>query len=239
MNQYSSKNASFLFPFQFDSEALEFDLKTCESYDFLKNYVPANYDGKDYILPLRSIEGRIDFPAAVPFNGELFKDTEALKDCSYFREVIDTFLCEKDAIRLMNLPAGRSVNTHTDLKCGYEEGVFRVHVPIITNEKVCFTLDNHDLYMKPGEAWYTNVNLPHSVANEGQTNRVHLVIDCKRNEWSDKLFESLGYDFDLENKEENIMSSETRLRVIEELRLQGTKSALNLLEQLLKEGEHL
>jgi hypothetical protein len=161
----------------------------------LKNYVPANYDGKDYILPLRSIEGRIDFPAASPFNDEQFKDTDALKQCSYFKEVIDTFKCEKEAIRLMDLPAGRSVNTHTDLNCGYEDGVFRVHVPIITNESVCFTLDNHDLYMKYGEVWYTNVNLPHSVANEGQTNRVHLVIDCKRNEWSDRLFKSLGYDF--------------------------------------------
>jgi len=25
--------------------------------------------------------------------------------------------------------------------------------------------------MRPGEAWYTNVNLPHSVANKGKTNK--------------------------------------------------------------------
>ena len=42
--------------------------------------------------------------------------------------------------------------------------------------------------MQPGEAWYLNFNLPHSVANRGTTDRIHLVIDCVMNPWLDAFF---------------------------------------------------
>ena len=29
---------------------------------------------------------------------------------------------------------------------------------------------------------------------------MHLVIDCERNEWSDKLFRQFGFDFEYEEK---------------------------------------
>lgn len=232
MKYYAPENASFLFPFQFDPVSLQNDLKKCKGYDFLANYVPENYIGKDYILPLRSIEGRLDFPVAVPNSAEQFKDTIALEQCAYFKEVINTFLCKKEAIRLMNLPAGRSINTHTDHDCGYEDGIFRVHVPIITNKEVRFTLNNQDLMMRSGEAWYTNVNLPHSVTNKGQTNRIHLVIDCIRNEWSDILFASLGYDFEQEKEAEEKLSNNEIAQIIKELELQNSPASKLLITQL-------
>ena len=58
--------------------------------------------------------------------------------------------------------------------------------------------------MQAGSAWYANINLPHSVQNKGKNDRIHLVIDCLRNDWSDKLFASMGYDFDYEKKEKTV-----------------------------------
>jgi len=231
MKYYAPSNASFLLPFKFDTKSLQNDLAKCMGFDFLQNYVPANYNGKKYILPLRSIDGRLDFPSAIPDNPDAYKDTIALQQCPYFKKVIDSFLCKKEAIRLMNLPPAAIVNTHTDHNCGYEDGVFRIHIPILTNEQVYFTLNNEVLIMRSGEVWYTNVNLPHGVENKGQTDRVHLVIDCIRNNWSDTLFKSIGYDFEQEREVEEELSKDTVLRIIEELESHNSPELKTVIEQ--------
>lgn len=232
MKNYAPENATFLLPFQFDVEKLQYDLDTCRKFKFLRHYVPQNYEGDNYTLPLRSIEGQLDFAVALPNNSNRFEDTAALLDCTYFKKVIDTFQCQKEAIRLMNMTPGRIMKTHTDYQCGYEDGVFRVHIPILTNDKVCFMLNNKRLIMQPGEAWYGNFNLPHSVRNDGNTDRVHLVMDCIRNEWSDSMFEAIGYDFDKEGDVQEVLSDDTKMRMIEELERQSTPAAKKLIKQL-------
>ena len=235
MKYYAPQNAFFKLPFNFDPVRLNADLQLCLKFKFLQNYVPANYNGKDYILPLRSANGRMDIPAARATLDEAFMDTDALVACHYFKSVLAYFQCEKTAVRLMNLPAGKVVNTHTDYNCGYEDGVFRIHVPILTNEDVIFTLNDHPIKMKPGEAWYTNVNLPHGVVNKGQTDRINLVIDCLRNDWSDRLFESLGYDFSQERNVEERLDKKTILRMIEELESHQTPETRAFIKRLKEE----
>lgn len=231
MKNYSPKNASFLLPFQFDSALLQADLDKCMTFSFLKNYIPENYDGENYILPLRSVNGELNRIAAIPGNLENYKNTPALSECTYFQKVIASFLCEIETIRLMNLPPGGKINTHIDHESGYEDGYFRIHIPVITNDKVYFILNDKRVIMKSGEVWYTNVNLPHSVENRGTTNRVHLVIDCVRNKWSDELFQSMGYDFDEEQELEVVYSEPDAKRIIEELELQNTPESKVFLEQ--------
>ena len=236
MDNHTDQNASFTLPFSFDVTALQSDLEKCMKFDFLGNYIPENYDGKNYILPLRSIEGKINMPAALPGNDHNYRDTEALEACPYFRQVIDTFLCRKETVRLMNLPAGKKINEHTDDTSGYEDGYFRIHVPVVTNDQVDFWLNGKVLNMRAGEAWYTNVNLPHSVENNGATDRIHLVIDCLRNDWSDKLFESMGYDFELEKGKapDADYSEEVVEQIIANLELQGTPGSQALIDELKK-----
>jgi hypothetical protein len=218
MKQNVPETGYLLFPFTFDVAALQADLEKCMKFPFLENYVPTNYAGKNYILPLRSIDGTLDTAIAAPNQASRFKDTIILDECLYFQEVVQTFQCEKEAVRLMNLPEGKIVNTHVDFNGGYEDGIFRVHIPIITNENVFFILNDERLQMRSGEAWYTNINLPHGVENNGTTNRVHLVIDCIRNDWSDELFFSLApkESFFPIAQEEN--APETLQRMIEEFR---------------------
>ncbi|MFT5169308.1 MAG: hypothetical protein ACI8P3_004557 [Saprospiraceae bacterium] len=172
------------------------------------------------------------FSIVAPNQLDRYQDTFALKQCSYFRKVINKFSCKKEAIRLMNLPADRVINTHTDHSCGYEDGVFRVHIPILTNEEVYFILNSQRLVMNTGEAWYTNVNLPHSVANKGQTNRVHLVIDCVRNKWSDDLFGSVGYNFEEEKEVEQKFPAAAIQLILKELENQDTCGAKKMIEKL-------
>lgn len=225
-------------PFHFDVERLQKDLLTCEAYEFQGNYIPENYDGDKYILPLRSIDGRMDHVAAIQGSPDQFKNTEALEKCPYFQEVIDHFQCNKESVRLMSLPPGAVINTHIDHSSGYEDGVFRIHVPVKTNDQVYFILEGNPINMAAGEAWYTNINLPHGVENKGQTARVHLVIDCIRNDWSDQLFGSLDYDFEEEARiKAPVYSKEMLTRMIEELSYQDNEASKMLIADFKKQLE--
>jgi hypothetical protein len=37
--------------------------------------------------------------------------------------------------------------------------------------------------MAPGSVWYLRLSDPHQVANRGETDRVHLVLDATVNPW--------------------------------------------------------
>lgn len=81
-------------------------------------------------------------------------------------------------ITLNNMRASSVIPEHTDFLYHYEN-TLRVHVPIITNEKVVFTFPsvNETLHMKVGEVVFFNNNIPHSGVNESEENRIHLIID--------------------------------------------------------------
>ena len=135
----------------------------------------------------------------------------------------------------MKMTSVAVINTHTDDKCVYEDGVFRLHLPIQTNDDVHFIVNETRLIMEHGSLWYANFNLPHSVANNGSSDRIHLVIDCIRNDWTDHLFRSLGYDFELEYDVPEQYSTATKKMMIEQLELQDTPASRALIEQLKSE----
>ena len=54
----------------------------------------------------------------------------------------------------------------------------RVHIPIITNKEVLFEIDNEIKNLKEGEMWeINNSEKLHSVTNNSNTNRIHLIVD--------------------------------------------------------------
>lgn len=228
MNFYSAK-----LPFHFSEKRLAQDLKNCESLVFSDHYNTADYSGEWKIIALRSMDGDPNNIRAFSLTGE-YENTPLLDSCPYFRELIDVFECEKESIRLLNLTPGSKIHEHTDHNLGYEDGIFRIHIPISTNSDVHFYINDERLRMEVGDCWYGNFNLPHKVENNGKKDRVHLVIDCKRNAWSDTLFAKLGYDFTKES-EPNQYSEETRQMIIDELKRHNTVVSQELIEKLSKD----
>ncbi len=54
----------------------------------------------------------------------------------------------------------------------------RVHIPIVTNRKVIFTVGEESKYLKTGEMWEINNSQKiHSVSNSSHKDRVHLIVD--------------------------------------------------------------
>ena len=79
--------------------------------------------------------------------------------------------------------AFRSASIATITACAWNWALRASHVPIITGHDVEFYLGGDLVAMRPGECWYLNFDLPHRVQNLGATERVHLVIDCRANDW--------------------------------------------------------
>ena len=79
-------------------------------------------------------------------------------------------------ILLINLESNQEVPEHTD-KGDYLSTVKRFHIPIITNDNVYYTVNGETINMKQGECWEINNLKPHSVLNNSNIDRVHLLVD--------------------------------------------------------------
>ena len=215
----------------YDVERLKINLKTCQNIDWLLHFNQNDFTGHWSSFALRSISGSELDILATP--NATFQDTPTLSKCLYFNEIIDSFKCEKEAVRLLSLSPNSYIKEHRDSAAGYEDGFFRIHIPIQTNNKVIFTVNKKPLPMREGECWYANFNRPHFISNNGETDRIHLVIDCLRNDWSDQLFATFGYDFEDEKKSK--YDQQTKLMMIEQLSLMRTETADSLIKQLEEE----
>ena len=223
-------NIAFRLPFSFDVEKMKVDLAVCLGTQWPKHFNKRDYSGEWTSVSLRSASGKVIDIASVP-DAKGYRDTPLMPLCNYLREVVAQFECEKETVRLLRLNAGSVIHEHKDPGAGYADGFFRIHIPITSNAETKFKVGGELLVMEPGQCWYADFSLPHSVRNDGTTDRIHLVIDCKRNEWSDELFRNCGYDFAEEERKKR--PDETTLRrMIEELQRQGTPAALQLVKSL-------
>ncbi|MGI9202477.1 MAG: tetratricopeptide repeat protein [Woeseiaceae bacterium] len=82
---------------------------------------------------------------------------------------------------LAKLLVGGKIPQHTD--AGYSLlNCHRVHLPIITNDKVDFLVGGETKNMQVGELWEINNGSVHAVENRGDEDRIHLIIDWMPNE---------------------------------------------------------
>jgi len=81
---------------------------------------------------------------------------------------------------LAKLLAGGKIPHHTD--AGYSLlSCHRVHVPLITNDDVTFTVGGERKTMRAGEFWEINNGVDHAVENQGDQDRIHIIIDWMPN----------------------------------------------------------
>jgi hypothetical protein len=175
--------SSLKLPLHFDAQKLERDLQQILATEFIPHFNTRYYQGDWSVVPLRSIGGRPDQIYPDPTLTKKYADTPLLDRCPYVRESLASFQCELQAVRFMRLKAGSAIKEHRDYNLSLEDGEVRLHIPITTNPDVDFVMDGHRIEMQPGEVWYHNFNQPHSVTNRGNTDRIHLVIDCFVSDW--------------------------------------------------------
>jgi len=172
-------------PFSFDADRLRADLDRVVSDAWVDHLVKQNYEGEWDVLPLRFTAGATHPVMQIYADptATSFEDGPLLDRTPYVRAVIARFECPVQSVRLMRLGPGSVIKEHFDHDLAAEWGAARIHVPITTNPQVEFLLNRRQIVMEPGSAWYLRLSDPHSVANHGESDRVHLVIDCVANDW--------------------------------------------------------
>ena len=170
------------FPFQFDAARLRRDLAQVADDEWIRHFNQSNYEGNWSVASLRSNGGKTKQIYPDP-HADAFEDTEILARCPYVREILEKIECEKEAVRFMLLAAGARIKEHKDYFMGIEDGVVRLHIPVVTNDKVEFYLNGELVKMNEGELWYLDFSQKHRVENNGDSDRIHLVMDCKVNDW--------------------------------------------------------
>ncbi|PVM86070.1 aspartyl beta-hydroxylase [Caulobacter radicis] len=173
-------------PLAFDPIRLRADLEALTAdADWIAHFVTQNYDGDWSVIPLRCQAGA-SHPVMMIYSdpgATAFEDTPFLAPCPYFREVIAAFPFQSTSVRLMKLAPGSVIKTHHDEDLDAGSLLVRFHVPVVTNPDVDFRLNGRRVVMEAGSAWYLKLTDPHSVANHGTEDRVHLVIDGYVNDW--------------------------------------------------------
>lgn len=174
----------------FDDSLLLAELEQMDSLGWIDHVNERVYRGKWDVFPLRCDAQHIDaHPVLQGFAIEMveqWQNLPLLNQCPTMLSVLTTLQshqCEIHSMRLMRLCTGAEIAEHRDHGVGYDSNAVRLHIPIITNPQVEFIVAGSKVTMRPGEMWYINADLPHAVANRGDTDRIHLVIDGVLNDW--------------------------------------------------------
>lgn len=169
-------------PLHFDPTDLQSDVVSLGNGEWTAHFNTGYYSGDWSGAALRSPSGTTHSILADAHHGD-FSDTHLLQQCRHLHAVVEAFQCPLRSVRLLRLTPGSVIREHRDYDLGYDQGEVRLHIPVFTHPRVEFYLDNRRIIMGEGECWYLDLNRPHRVQNLGDTDRVHLVIDCQLNDW--------------------------------------------------------
>ncbi len=124
-----------------------------------------------------------------------FKYTDNIHYFPEIKKFLDSFNNDIYLVRILKLEPHGLIKFHTDgMVFNNPSNIIRCHLPIITSPKNIFKIGNpiqqpapgysiwnansiFSKYLEPGYIWYTNVNCLHSVENNSDKDRIHLVID--------------------------------------------------------------
>ena len=102
----------------------------------------------------------------------LFEDVTALIE----RDILPFFPdCDMMRVQVAELPPGEVIEPHRDV--GILTRVHRLHVPLVTHKGVKFIIQRQTFFLEEGRLYDLNNAVVHSVVNESDVMRVHLLID--------------------------------------------------------------
>jgi len=215
----------------FNVAAAQVEISRLTAGCWVRHFNTINYEGEWTVLAFRSPGGVMNNIIPDLMSHADYSDTALMMECPSIKKLLDEMHCEVLSARLLNLKKGAFIKEHRDVELAFENGEVRLHFPIFTNTGVAFYINDELVTMQEGDCWYINANLKHRVANNGDTERIHLVIDCKVNHWLEGIFKNAETKYELQQNDD----PETKKQMIECLRTIGTKTALAMAEKMEKQ----
>ncbi len=172
-------------PFTYDAERLKKEINSDTFQDFIY------YDVKLLRGPAHMVDTSLPPPPPAEDYADGswtdWLDTEELKKSPYLMEIVDQFRQHTtvNLVRLLRLAPGSVVREHNDPTLALEEekSMIRLTIPIATDEKVEFYLNDKIVPMKEGECWYMRLSDRHRINNGWDQERINLTIDMIPNDW--------------------------------------------------------
>lgn len=84
--------------------------------------------------------------------------------------------CEYSKVMLARLMAGNKIDRHVD-GAGSNLLTHKVHVPLVTNPKALFEIEDEVRHLEVGRAYEVNNIVRHAVENLGDEARIHLIFE--------------------------------------------------------------
>ncbi|GLQ30245.1 aspartyl/asparaginyl beta-hydroxylase domain-containing protein [Litoribrevibacter albus] len=166
---------------------LKKDVQTLTDANWIPHVNQRDYCGSWDVLPLRSLAEHKDaHPILQGFAiqcGEDWVDLPILERLPSLKGLLNRLQCPIKSARLMRLHGGSEIKPHRDHGLSLAFGEARLHIPIESNERLEFWINDQQVPMQEGEMWYLNVDQTHHVINRGSQSRINLVIDCVANDW--------------------------------------------------------
>jgi len=210
----------------FDLQTLQAEL-TATQDEWQPHLNSFHYSGSWKVLSLRSPGGNHKNISPDLINEEGFEDTIYMEHFPSVVKLLVSLQCPVMAARFLNLRAGSVIKQHRDNELAFEKGEARLHFPVFTNPAVEFYCEDERIILNEGECWYLNANLPHRVSNLGDTDRIHLVVDCKVNDWlAAQITSSDKIAYKKPELDPNMLS------LIKELRYQNTEGSNKMADEL-------
>lgn len=223
-------------PLTFDHDALGADLELALRHPWQRHYNDRTHRGNWDGIALRSASGRSDDIHAGEH--QRFVDTALLAQCPALRSALDRFACEKQSVRLLALAPGAAILPHRDAGGALEDGLVRLHIPIVTDPAVLFCIDGQFVHFGAGACWYLNTNCEHAVRNDSQRARVHLILDCLVNDWLRALFAQAHWQPRLTSRYADPSINDANVdAVIDALQSSANPAALALAERLKQQRD--
>jgi Flp pilus assembly protein TadD len=94
---------------------------------------------------------------------------------------------------LAKLSANGEIPLHTDAGFSLMNS-HRIHLPVVTNDEVTFSVGGKTAQLRAGEMWEINNATAHGVRNRGGDDRVHLIIDWMPNRYGKPVSRALQPD---------------------------------------------
>lgn len=156
-------------PIQFDAEALAREVQALGDDCWRKRMhgVPGNS-----ALALVTTDGD---PDSDELAGDM-RPTPVLQRCPGIMQVMDALGATWGRSRLMRINGRSHLAAHVDTNYYWQERM-RVHVPIVTTPAVRFHCGEAEIHMAAGECWVFDTWRRHGVVNNGDVDRIHLVMD--------------------------------------------------------------
>lgn len=136
-----------------------------------------------HAVPLRSYQGGTSdqhvLHADVHYRSpaSLFADTTHMQHCPYICELVHSLGAPLYKVRLMKMDAHSTLEAHVDTF--RYANTCRLAIVAKSHPNVTMTVGDQCWHLEEGSLWFANVRQRHSVQNNSDVDRIHIVFDVE------------------------------------------------------------